>query len=457
MRLVKLLVSEQHREPVLSVLDDEGFDYVLVGAGSETGQDEVLVEFPLPDQAVEYVRERLDDAGLTDEYVVTLAAESAQTENYEELENRFITGTERGDSISPDELRTTALNLQPDPLAYYVMTLISALVAVAGLLVDSAALVVGAMVIAPQVGSSLTASIGATMGDWEMLKTGLRAQLLSLSLAIVGAALFGILLQFLGFVSPVVEVETIAQVGERTSPGLLTLIVGIAAGVAGALGLATALPVSIVGVMIAAALIPAAAATGIGIAWNEPSVAVGAAVLLIANIVSVNTAGFVTLRQFGYRSTDTDTGRLPTVGAVLVGVAFVAAILVSGGLFAVQASFENQVTTAVGDVLDDEEYADLQLAQTRVDFVMVPGSAPPDVRIVVQRPVDERYPQLASDIADAIQSATGREVDVLVEFVDSQQAEASTGAVSGSESVGRGDDTVLAVESHSGIVAIRRV
>ncbi|WP_336024690.1 DUF389 domain-containing protein [Halobellus salinisoli] len=433
MRLVQLLLAEEDTERILSILDDEGIDYLLFETAGSDGEGvdgdksvdgDVLVEFPLPDQAVEYVEDRLGEAGIEQRYVITLAAESARTERFAELEDRFITGTEEGDSISPAELRTTALNLHPDPLPYYSMTVVSALVAVAGLLVDSAALVVGAMVIAPQVGSALTASVGATIGDWEMLDDGVRAQLLSLSLAVLGAAAFGVALQFTGFVSPTVDVETIAQVGERTSPGLLTLAVGLAAGIAGAVGLATALPVSIVGVMIAAALIPAAAAVGIGIAWSEPGVAIGASVLLVANLVSVNVAGFATLRAFGYRSADTDTSSGPRLGPVLLALALVAAVLASGALFTAQASFENEVNSAVGDVLDDEAYDDLELVQTRAEFVVVPGSSPPDVRVVVHRPADEPFPDLAADLGGVIEDRTGREVNVGVEFVEVQRYEA---------------------------------
>ena len=427
MRLVQVLVSKDDREAILSMLDDEGIDYLVFEAtstNSEFGDDGLLVEFPLPDQAVEYVKGRVDDVGLDQRYVITLTAESAQTARFAELEDRFITGSEEGDSISPEELRTTALDLHPDPLPYYLMTVVSALVAVAGLLVDSAALVVGAMVIAPQVGSALTASVGATIGDWEMLDDGVRAQLLSLSLAILGAAAFGIALQSSGFVSPTVDVGTIAQVGERTSPGLLTLAVGLAAGVAGALGLATALPVSIVGVMIAAALIPAAAAVGIGLAWNEPAVAIGASVLLVANLVSINVAGFATLWGLGYRSADADTSLDGRLGPALVALALVAAVFGSGVLFTAQASFENEVNSAVGDVLDGGAYEELELVQTRVEFVVVPGSTPPDVRVTVHRPADQPPPQLAADLAAAIEAETDREVNVRVEFVEVQRYDA---------------------------------
>jgi uncharacterized hydrophobic protein (TIGR00271 family) len=428
MRLVKVLVDESDVEPVLAVLDEEEIDYLRfeqVAAGGEMeSTDELLIEFPLPEQAVEYVRDRLDETGVTGEYLVTIRAESAQTERFDALENRFITGTEEGDSISPEELRATALSLHPDPTAYYVMTVISALVAVSGLLLDSAALVVGAMVIAPQVGSALTASVGAVMRDWSMLERGVRAQVLSLTLAIVGSVVFGVVLQSIGSVSPVVHLKTIAEVGERTSPGVLTLAVGLVAGCAGAVGLATALPVSIVGVMIAAALIPAAATVGIGIAWNAPSVAIGALVLLIANLVAVNAAGYLTLRTFGYQSAD-DTG-FSGIRKGVGTVALVALVVLTGATFTLQASFENEVNGAVNEALDAEKYEELELVRTQTGFLFVPGSSPPGITVVVARPADQSHPSLAADLGEAIAATTGRNVAVRVEFVDRQQYETGT-------------------------------
>jgi len=421
MRLVKVLVEEADLEAVLSVLDEEDIDYVSferVTSGAETS-GELLVEFPLPNQAVEYVRDRLGETGVTGRYLVTVNAESAQTERFDALEDRFITGTEEGDSISPQELRSTALSLHPDPGAYYVMTVVSALVAVAGLLLDSAALVVGAMVIAPQVGSALTASVGATMRDWFMLKRGAREQILSLSLAVLASAVFGVALQSLGSVSPVVHLETIAEVGERTSPGLLTLGVGLAAGIAGAVGLATALPVSLVGVMVAAALIPAAAAVGIGIAWNAPSVAIGALVLLVANVVSVNAAGVATLRAFGYQSRE-DSG-LPALRPLAVALLLVVLVVLTTGTFAMQASFEHNVNEAVAGVLEDGEYEDLELIRTQSDFLFVPGSEPPSIGVVVGRPANQSYPSIARNLGQAISDRTDRNVTVRVEFIDRQQ------------------------------------
>ena len=417
MRLVKVLVPDEQRDVVLSVLDDENIDHVLI----EEANGGTVIEFPLPEQAVDYVQDRLEEAGVDDQYLVTLGVESVRTDGLSELEQRFIEGEEGEESVPREEIRATALGLNPDPIAYYAMTVISAIVAVAGLLLDSAALVVGSMVIAPQVGSALTTSVGAALDDWGMVGRGVRAQLLSLAVAVVGAAVFGWLLQSFGFVSGYVDLDTISQIGHRLSPGFLTLTVGVAAGVAGALGIATALPVALVGVMVAVALIPAAATVGIGIAWGRPSVAFAALILLVVNVIAINVAGFATLRALGYRPEAEDGPAGRRRRALAVGACL---LVVLGGVgFAVgaQATFQNDVTVAVNDVLTEDAYQELELVQVRTEFVSVPRATDPTVTVVINRPADESYPDIAERLGRQIETTTDRSVKVRVEFVDEQR------------------------------------
>lgn len=194
--------------------------------------------------------------------------------------------------------------MTPNRLTYYSLTLISALVAVAGLLLESPAIVVGAMVIAPQVSAALTASIGTVLDDRRMIVEGFSSLVGGLVVAVVGAAAFGWLVQTAGFIPATLDVDTISQISHRISPGVLSIVVGAAAGAAAAFGLATAFPLSIVGVMIAAALIPAPAAVGIGIAWGMPSVALGALLLLIMNTVLIVLVALGVLWYLGYRPDD---------------------------------------------------------------------------------------------------------------------------------------------------------
>lgn len=416
MRLVQFTLPPDSRESVLAVLDDEGVDYVLVDAGDDT-----LVEFPLPAQAVESVLSDLRDAGLDDRYLVVASAESAVTERFDDLEARYVEGSEGDESIDPDELAATARDMTPNAATYYSMTVLSAVVALAGLLLDSPALVVGSMVIAPQVGSALTAAVGVVLADRGMIRSGLRAQVVGLAVAVAGAAAVGWLVQAASFVPGALDVTTVTQISQRISPGALSLVVGLAAGAAGSLGLATALPVSLVGVMIAAALIPAAAAVGVGIAWGLPVVAAGAALLLASNFAAINVVSPAVLWALGYRPADWGDAprrRYARVGAVVLvlGAAFVGA----AALTADQMAFERDANRAVADTLDADRYDDLALVGVRSTVPLAGGDY--GVTVVVERPDDGSYPGLAARIRTGVADRTGRLVAVEVQFVDRDRA-----------------------------------
>jgi uncharacterized hydrophobic protein (TIGR00341 family) len=437
MRLIKLLVAEDSLDSALDVLEAENIDHVVTKEATER-RNTVLVEFPLPTQAVEYVMNELREAGLDDrEYTVIASAETAKTRNYHELEDRFVAGVEEDDSVAPEEIRAKALDMHRNAFTYYAMTIFSAIVAAAGLLLDSPAVVVGAMVIAPQVGSALISSVGMALDDRRMIWLGFRDQFVGLGLAIVGAFVFGIALKNGQIVTSVLDVSTVGQISKRISPGLLSMSVAFCAGAAGAFGLATALPVSLVGVMIAAALIPAAAAVGIGLAWGLPSVAIGALVLLVVNAVAVNLAGFLVLWYFGYRPIDweddvedSSTSTLRQYAPTIVGlVVLVSTFAVAGGLVATEISFTNDVNTAVEDVMENEQYSELELTQvqTEVQLAQYVGETP-QITIVLSRPADEPYPGLADTFQERIEQETGEQVNVQIEFSDVQKAERTPSA-----------------------------
>lgn len=412
MRLVQFALPADNRDAVLGALDDEGVDYVLLD-----GDDATVVQFPLPAQAVEPVLSDLRDAGLDDRYLVVTNAESAATTNFDDLEARYVEGSEADESIESRELAATARDMTPNAATYYSMTVLSAVVALAGLLLDSPALVVGSMVIAPQVGSALTAAVGVVLADREMVRSGLRAQVVGLGVAVLGATAVGWFVQAAGFVPPALDVTTVNQVSQRISPGALSLTVGLAAGAAASLGLATALPVSLVGVMIAAALIPAAAAIGVGVAWGLPVVAAGAALLLASNFAAINLVAPSVLWALGYRPPDWGDASLRSYARVaVVVVVLVASFGGATALTAGQMAFERDANRAVADTLDDDAYDDLTLVGVRATVPLVRGEY--GVTVVVERPVDEPYPVLADRLRWAVAERTGRSVPVEVQFVD---------------------------------------
>jgi len=415
-RLVEFALPKESRSSILSVLDEQGVDYVLLQA-----EDRTVVQFPLPAQAVEPLLSELRDAGFDDSYLVVSSAESAETERFDELESRFVAGDEADESIDPNELSTTAHDMTPNAATYYSMTLLSALVAVAGLLLDSPALVVGSMVMAPQVGSALTSAVGVVLADRRMVWDGLRAQVVGLAAAVIGAAVVGLLLQWVAFVPAHLDVTTVNQISQRISPGALSLVVGFAAGAAGSLGIATAIPVSLVGVMVAVALIPAAATVGIGLAWNLPVVTAGAALLLVSNLAAINVVAPGVLWLVGYRPPDWGDvrwRRYAHVGAVVV--VLVALLAGATAMTTDQMAYERDANRAVTEALDDEEFEDLTLVSVRATVPVVSDGH--GVTVVVERPADHPYPQLADRIRADLSERTGREATVTVQFVDQQRS-----------------------------------
>jgi len=142
------------------------------------------------------------------------------------------------------------------------MTVISAVIATAGLLLNSPATVVGSMVIAPLIGPAMSAAVGTVVDDEEMFRRGVRMQVLGVAVAIAAATLFAFALRWLALVPPGLDPLDLAEVSERLAPNVLVLVVAIGAGLAGIISLMTGVSAALVGVMIAVALIPPAAAVG---------------------------------------------------------------------------------------------------------------------------------------------------------------------------------------------------
>ncbi|MHB9286488.1 DUF389 domain-containing protein [Halobacteriales archaeon Cl-PHB] len=173
---------------------------------------------------------------------------------------------------------------------------------------------------------------------------------------VVGAFAFGLASRWLDLVPPSLASQAVEPLGGRVSPNILTLGVGLAAGAAAAFGLATEGQVTIVGVMIAAALLPTAATAGIALAWARPVGALGALLLLSLALLAVNVGGAAMLWNLGFRPDDVDVSIFSLEsagqGAIVLGtvlLVLVAATLV-GVAFVHQAHFERSVNSAVADV-----------------------------------------------------------------------------------------------------------
>ena len=412
MRLVQVTIPAGKRETVLGELEDEGIDYVLT---EETSGREFtgVVHFPLPTGAVEPVLQRLRDVGIDDDaYTVVLAAETVVSRRFEELEDRYEENGDNDDRIAREEIHARAEELSPTFGTYLVMTVVSAVVATAGLLLDSPAVVVGSMVIAPLIGPAMATAVGTVVDDSEMFRRGIKLQGIGLGIAVVAATIFAGLMRVTNVIPPGTDVLAISQVRGRLTPDFLSLAVALGAGVAGAVSLASGVSSAIVGVMIAAALVPPLGVIGIGLAWGLPGTVLGSTVLVLVNVLSINLTALVVLWYRGYRPDHwfrEDAARTATrkrIGALALSILVLSAFLgvVSYDSYRT-ATFEQNVRGEIGGVLDQPQYANLTVLNVEFGYDNpVPPRQPTNITVTVGRPTGGGSPQLAAPLDRRIES-----------------------------------------------------
>jgi uncharacterized hydrophobic protein (TIGR00271 family) len=176
---------------------------------------------------------------------------------------------------------------------YFVLIGLSAVIATLGLLLNSPAVVIGAMLVAPLMSPIVAIGTGIAFGDVRTLRDALATTIQGILAAVFIAILVTLIL-------PVVEATP--EILARTQPNIIDLLVALASGMAGAYAISRrevgeALP----GVAIAAALLPPLASTGIGIAMGDLGIAIGALLLFTTNLITIVFSTVLVLLLLGVR------------------------------------------------------------------------------------------------------------------------------------------------------------
>ena len=430
MRQVNLRVSEEKEDSVESVLEDHDLDYLTIRDDSGETQDSgTLFLFPLPSQAVADVFHDLADVGVSEEsYTVLTNASHVETARFGEIQKEYSTQIL---GLSRRELHSKVQELTWPPITYYVGTVLSVIVATAGLLLDSPAVIIGSMVIAPQVSSALSMTAGVYHGDWEMFVGAAKRQTVGLASAVVGAGLFAWLVRWAGFIPASMAIGSVELMGMRLAPTFLSSVAALGAGAVGAFGYTTEQSTSLVGVMIAAAIVPAAAAGGIAIAWGSWLIVAGALLLLAVNMLAINVGALVTLLFMGYRPIWFDRTSLATTFSTksravvsTVALLLVLSVVVTGALAGLHMGYERATNDAVDETLTEPRYEDLSLTAVQSQYGGWAGASP-NISVELSRTTDKNYSSLPNVLEQRIESHTGRDVRVTVRYTESRSTNAS--------------------------------
>ncbi|WP_407342641.1 TIGR00341 family protein [Pengzhenrongella phosphoraccumulans] len=198
------------------------------------------------------------------------------------------------DELTAD-LDLTAGDPESKRSAFWTMLVVSAIIAAAGVMSDSTATVIGAMIIAPLSTPIMGIALGVVLRDSRLTGSAVRFVVLGAGLVV----LIGVLFTFL--VPGDENLFTNTQITGRTSPGLLDLVAAVATGVAGSVALsrrdvAAVLP----GVAIAISLVPPLVVVGVCLGQGSIVLAAGALVLFLSNFVALVLVGMLVFTAAGY-------------------------------------------------------------------------------------------------------------------------------------------------------------
>jgi uncharacterized hydrophobic protein (TIGR00271 family) len=177
---------------------------------------------------------------------------------------------------------------------YAIMLVLSCLIALLGLLVNSPAVIIGAMLISPLMGPILSCGLALTLAEWTMGWKAARNVAFSVLEAVLIAALATAL-------SPLREATP--EILARSNPNLMDLLIAFFSGVAGVLALTSRKPglTIIPGVAIATAVMPPLATTGYGLATGQWGIFRGSFLLFFTNLAAIIISADLVFLFVGFR------------------------------------------------------------------------------------------------------------------------------------------------------------
>ncbi len=179
---------------------------------------------------------------------------------------------------------------------FWALLLLAAVIASAGIISDSTATVIGAMIVAPLMTPILGTVLSVVIGDLGNLGRSL--------LLVAGGAAAVVLVGFvLGELIPYpVDAATTSQVAGRIHPHLIDLLAAVATGAVGAFALVRSdVSDTLPGVAIAISLVPPLAVVGLTLESGQPHEATGALLLFVTNVAAILLSGLVVMGIYHVR------------------------------------------------------------------------------------------------------------------------------------------------------------
>ena len=310
--------------------------------------------------------------------------------------------------------------LRPFLNRFFALMGLSTLIAVLGLLADSTAVVIGAMVVAPLMAPVLGISAALVM-DWP--RRALRSFAVS-----VGGTLFAVALAALSsrilltLRSAPIDGELPGEILSRTQPNLFDLGVALVAGAAGAYAqMRRQAGDALIGVAVAVALVPPLGVIGITLQLGEWDMAIGSSLLFLANVSGITAAGALTFVWCGFLPAQQMESGLP-VGRTIRGlVAFGGLVLTP--LILTSAYDQNR---PLGDAAATEAVAEVlnTMMPNGAEVITIAVESSPDGRVVNVTASDSGQDIDVASVAEELSEVLDEGVDLKITTLETSSSEA---------------------------------
>ena len=288
---------------------------------------------------------------------------------------------------------------------YLAMNVAAAFVAGFGLMENSPAVIIGAMLIAMLFGPIIGIAMALAKADLRLLSRAIVAEVVGAVCVLAVGCLIGLSTRHLTIGSEILN---------RTAPNLLDLLIALVGGLAGGFTfLSTSLSSVIVGVAIATALVPPLTTCGILLARGLPEAAIGAFLLFLANFSAIAFGAMVVFLLAGYRPAATEkvqkviVPRLVSV-ALLLALAFhlFGTLLHTSAQVILQSNIQKVLAQAIARV------PGARLAEVK----LVPKQGKTTAWAVIRTP-QPFTPEQVAHLNDLVNTAAGRSIGLTVRSV----------------------------------------
>ena len=300
--------------------------------------------------------------------------------------------------VEQNELVWAAQKNADPNLDFTVMIVLSAGLATLGLLTNSVAVIIGAMLVAPLMSPISGFSTGMATGLLELTRRASFTMIQGVILALLISIGMGVLLPI---DSPTSEMLS------RGSPGVLDAAVALVSGLVAAYASARkGIPAALAGVAIAAALMPPICTIGLGVALQHVNMAIGATLLFLANITFIIASQYITFLWLGMRPDKSREGVTANLTRIWWGV--LAALTVFVMIVFIQLGSQAVDEQQIRERLEQEIFINAEV----VDYNVI-SSVPLGIQLTIQSETDITSRQV-KDAQELINSVYDQTVDVEV-------------------------------------------